>query len=1796
MALKAAIVLKDEDRQKLDGIVSQMTSNKESDETIQLLVDDFKSKYGIKKKEENGILSKNGTENISPSTSPLTSEEVANNVFSFDKFRTKKSPLPANIKQASQDVESVLQDINIGATTPKKLSELYNNANGKDLVKSIINEYAPQFGQIGWDNDIYGNEKKWATLSKNINASNRVNALDAEANSVKELDSKINQFSQPYRTYSRVEDAVVPKDQPMVPNIDLTNDKEISNAIEDLKQRDFSSVGEHGHISEESAIEQIKIQKGLEAKRDAAIGLLKQRLFFNKTNQEIDPEIKELSPRIKNAVTSVNMARERGEDIKVEEYADHDNMNADHFEIGLNYIKDENPGKYENIIRAIEKKGKIADTDFRDVSRIGQDIKNQQVFRAAAHNPELIDAETDLDYTTYQDKKSIAAGAIGEWLKENGYKNFRQFTPKIIKQAALATGVTNKDIVNDLVEEEGILGYDAIPKSGWREAIARGVMQPFAGIESTFHDIKNDDATNYLRTQQYDVGIGGQKVPGKKGELSTRLASEKSNLWYDALEGFGQFIPQILLTKGIGGASAGVLGADARIALSAAQKANISTYGGTFISTYLQEYGNAYEQALQTTGDPKTAKAMGAINGTAAALFEEILPDTKIADKAADLFRKGGFADDIIDLLKKGGNPAELSRKGRPIIEKFVNQTLNTTSQEVKEEVGTQLVNYITEGIFSPKTAKDRDVARELFDTAKATAVSMILPAVFGGAGAATNKNFTVNGLHSAAINFEDYKSSLNKALIDDRITQDEYDAGIKMLSTHRQSIAESPSQSSEGKKLSTSEKLEYAYQETLLKKYNNDIKQTASEVAKEDIQNKINKSQEIQRQILDLPKPELKEGEKPVKVDKEWKQRTIPFEEESVIEPEPEPNNLTPEETIVEAANKGNLEGIYGDMVKADPSKANAVILDLAKQKYGIQEDGSEHPDGGRDISMKTSLDVDEAVTKVFPNKQSVINQILKPQENVENQNNAEASKETEGVLNQEGAAKTQETEAAPISAKEESPFKESKVPHVVYRASTGGKFGEGKAIHFTSNEKYAESYAYDMKGNKVGEVSASYVDLKNPLEISMQKDYVALANGKLIEKAKAEGYDGIIAKDETGDNIDEIVVFDKSQIVSANKPAKKTESEAKSKVSAEQIKKELNKKTSDKLRSLSQKIRDKGLHEALPSWAKADLPEGTKSASFGGKYLDAAIAKAIDIVADAIDAGVSMGEAINQGFIDLKKYYKENTKSFDEVKLRKDFEVFFKDVDQKIVSSIPSVDLTTIKKDADAIFAGKAVFERFSQKEHRGLLEGGRANVEASLLLGANEGAGQENISASSSQESQVEQYAKDNGIWIDDTTEFLNEKYGNQIGQGAEAIVWGDPKRGKVVKTQNTLQYGNLQQKLDGITLHNSYFQEAPLKVIGFGRDSGGEFQVIVEQPFIQGDKVSLEEIKKYLSGIGLTDQDGHHFNNDVIVDDIHTGNAIKRSNDRVIVIDPIMRLNTPEQGYGGERVINNKITYLAASEEKEEKPKIRVVGKEDKEKEGDIIDDYEMKTSGEVSKMLSGETLEDVFGQTPEGEQDYEVQRLNDMLNDGRNMIQMAQGRWGNDIMDYGKSLFGYVQKMSNDKQLTNKKAVLLATFLGELKESIIREPERKGEIQPLYNLVESYYQQYMNKVGKELAAGRLLRLYRDKYLADVFSDRILEEEQVRAKRKLQDVELKKKIDDETATEDKAITQQQKDDQDKADKAKSKKVKTDQSKKKKLSTDEAKKKAEAKLEEIKNSSGDKKGLIDKINEAIKRLNCK
>lgn len=259
--------------------------------------------------------------------------------------------------------------------------------------------------------------------------------------------------------------------------------------------------------------------------------------------------------------------------------------------------------------------------------------------------------------------------------------------------------------------------------------------------------------------------------------------------------------------------------------------------------------------------------------------------------------------------------------------------------------------------------------------------------------------------------------------------------------------------------------------------------------------------------------------------------------------------------------------------------------------------------------------------------------------------------------------------------------------------------------------------------------------------------------------------------------------------------------------------------------------------------------------------------------------------------------------------------------------------------------------------------------------------------------------------------------------------------------------------------------------------------------------------------------------------------------------------------------------------------------------------DPIADYEMTTSGEVGQMLSGKTIADIFGDAPEGDQSYDKQIIVDMLQDGKNMIGAAMGKWGSDLADYGRPLFNYIKNMSTDVSLMAKKVALMGTFLGEIKEEINRNPKRMDELRHLENAVTAYYQNYMMNTAKSLSAGRILRLYRDKYMGDIFAHQILEEQEIRDQntlRKLQaeqmDIEARVAAGIE---EFKAITQAEKDIADAEAAEKDNDAKVKQKGKKNMAPTDAQKAAAAKAEKIK-KNGRLDSIVDRIKNAINK--CK
>lgn len=145
-----------------------------------------------------------------------------------------------------------------------------------------------------------------------------------------------------------------------------------------------------------------------------------------------------------------------------------------------------------------------------------------------------------------------------------------------------------------------------------------------------------------------------------------------------------------------------------------------------------------------------------------------------------------------------------------------------------------------------------------------------------------------------------------------------------------------------------------------------------------------------------------------------------------------------------------------------------------------------------------------------------------------------------------------------------------------------------------------------------------------------------------------------------------------------------------------------------------------------------------------------------------------------------------------------------------------------------------------------------------------------------------------------------------------------------------------------------------------------------------------------------------------------------------------------------------------------------------------------------------KMFGTEkTMQAVWNQAPSDERF--MAQVN-MLADGREMIGLAQTMFGANIEDYAPKLYAYIRSMPPDD--TNKKAILMATFLGELQDALTRRPS--DNLRNINSGMSKYYRDYMHVTARNLVAGKLLQLFRDKYMADTFQDVILEAKEAKMK--------------------------------------------------------------------------------------------
>ena len=229
----------------------------------------------------------------------------------------------------------------------------------------------------------------------------------------------------------------------------------------------------------------------------------------------------------------------------------------------------------------------------------------------------------------------------------------------------------------------------------------------------------------------------------------------------------------------------------------------------------------------------------------------------------------------------------------------------------------------------------------------------------------------------------------------------------------------------------------------------------------------------------------------------------------------------------------------------------------------------------------------------------------------------------------------------------------------------------------------------------------------------------------------------------------------------------------------------------------------------------------------------------------------------------------------------------------------------------------------ERFRDEElqgSNGLLE----EAEASLQRGGYRSSPETTSSKladfelAAQQEQELEAFAKENGVWIDDTSSYLREKYGEPFAEGGESVIYLSEDGTKVLKENSLAYFVEPQLALDRLVLHNSFglSKIAPLTLTHFGRNENGEFVMIVEQPYIKGEEVTQDEIVEAMQALGYelyTSKKTEFVNKEegIVINDLHDENVIRLEDGSIVVIDGDFRLNTSNLGLGGTRTTTPQV---------------------------------------------------------------------------------------------------------------------------------------------------------------------------------------------------------------------------------------------------------------------------------------------
>lgn len=264
-----------------------------------------------------------------------------------------------------------------------------------------------------------------------------------------------------------------------------------------------------------------------------------------------------------------------------------------------------------------------------------------------------------------------------------------------------------------------------------------------------------------------------------------------------------------------------------------------------------------------------------------------------------------------------------------------------------------------------------------------------------------------------------------------------------------------------------------------------------------------------------------------------------------------------------------------------------------------------------------------------------------------------------------------------------------------------------------------------------------------------------------------------------------------------------------------------------------------------------------------------------------------------------------------------------FWKSISQIIDNNYTPEGNSKLEYYAQQFIAGRLLFSRYTDNEQLGCAIGGTIHVIASILAGAEtpsdqlsapEGSFKREQQRAQAQATVIERWARTVGCWTDNVDLEYERLFGEQLTEGGEAHVYDN---GTTIVKRIGLDYYILPTlALDRISLHNALFPTTKMTVLGFGRTTDGDFQILVQQNFIVGSRLTDAEIQAFVGSMGfqlINPRNWTYATPSIYLSDMHDENVIISPQGNIFVVDCDIRINTPDLRCGGIRHMTNEIHW-------------------------------------------------------------------------------------------------------------------------------------------------------------------------------------------------------------------------------------------------------------------------------------------